>query len=111
MSTTARRPQGSATLPPGHGTDPGASTRDSSVEMTLQAWTSSDDYWQAKADVLQAAKEALDAAGIEIPFPHQVAVPYRDDQDADAPTPANSARSRASDPSPGDAHQDSGSEG
>lgn len=49
---------------------------DSSVEVTLQAWVASGDYWQTKADVLQAAKEALDRAGIEIPFPHQVAVPY-----------------------------------
>lgn len=49
---------------------------DSAVELTLQAWTTSPDYWQGKADVFQAAKEALDAAGIEIPFPHQVAVPY-----------------------------------
>ena len=30
------------------------------------------------ADLMQAGKEALDAAGIEIPFPHQVAVPYGD---------------------------------
>ena len=57
---------------------------DSSVEMTLTAWTTSDDYWQARADVFQAAKEALDAAGIEIPFPHQVAVPYGD---KDGPMP------------------------
>lgn len=49
---------------------------DSGVEITLQAWTLSGDYWQTKADVWQAAKEALDAANIEIPFPHQVAVPY-----------------------------------
>ena len=52
---------------------------DSSVEVTLQAWTLSGDYWQTRADVLQAAKEALDTAGIEIPFPHQVAVPYGPD--------------------------------
>jgi len=52
---------------------------DSSVEMTLAAWTRSEDYWQTRADVFQAAKEALDAAGIEIPFPHQVAVPFGDD--------------------------------
>ncbi|HWQ85272.1 mechanosensitive ion channel family protein [Brevundimonas sp.] len=84
----------------------------SSVELTLQAWTKSDDYWQAKADVLQAAKEALDAAGVEIPFPHQVAVPYGEDDEPEAP-PARKARRRgkSSDPSPGDAHQDSGSEG
>lgn len=64
---------------------------DSSVEMTLAAWTKSEDYWQAKADVFQAAKEALDAAGIEIPFPHQVAVPYGEDQD-DMPVAAEGAR-------------------
>ncbi|HZV85499.1 MAG TPA: mechanosensitive ion channel family protein [Brevundimonas sp.] len=85
--------------------------RDSSVEMTLQAWTLSDDYWQARADVLQAAKEALDAADIEIPFPHQVAVPYGDEKDA---LPVSRLRKDAgdggpppSDPSPGDAHVDS----
>lgn len=55
---------------------------DSSVEVTLQAWTLSGDYWQTKADVLQAAKEALDAARIEIPFPHQVAVPYDPEEGA-----------------------------
>jgi len=49
---------------------------DSSVEVSLHAWTKSEGYWQTKADVFQAAKEALDAADIEIPFPHQVAVPY-----------------------------------
>lgn len=54
---------------------------DSSVEMTLAAWCKSEDYWQTRADVFQAAKEALDAAGIEIPFPHQVAVPYGDEDD------------------------------
>ena len=63
---------------------------DSSVEMTLTAWTKSEDYWQAKADVFQAAKEALDAAGIEIPFPHQVAVPYGD-EDASMPKAAEGA--------------------
>ncbi|MBU1346238.1 MAG: mechanosensitive ion channel family protein [Alphaproteobacteria bacterium] len=52
---------------------------DSAMEVTLTAWVASPDYWQTKADVFQAAKEALDAADIEIPFPHQVAVPYGDD--------------------------------
>ena len=59
---------------------------DSSVEMTLTAWVKSDDYWQTRADVFQAAKEALDEAGIEIPFPHQVAVPWGDEA-PDDPTP------------------------
>ncbi|HVL40862.1 MAG TPA: mechanosensitive ion channel family protein, partial [Brevundimonas sp.] len=89
--------------------------KDSSVEMTLQAWTKSDDYWQAKADVLQAAKEALDRVGIEIPFPHQVAVPYGRDRPSEAPPARKATRKKtsgkASDPSPGDAHQDSGGEG
>jgi small conductance mechanosensitive channel len=88
---------------------------ESSVEMTLQAWTKSDHYWQAKADVLQTAKEALDAAGIEIPFPHQVAVPYGEDRPSPPPAARKTGRKtrpgKSSDPSPGDAHQDSGGEG
>ena len=50
---------------------------DSSVEMTLHAWVASEDHFQTQADLYQGGKEALDAAGIEIPFPHQVGVPYR----------------------------------
>ncbi|HWW11008.1 MAG TPA: mechanosensitive ion channel family protein, partial [Brevundimonas sp.] len=72
--------------------------RDSSVEMTLQAWTKSGDYWQAKADVLQAAKEALDAANIEIPFPHQVAVPYGEDDEPEAPPAPKARKGKSSDP-------------
>jgi small conductance mechanosensitive channel len=49
---------------------------DSAVEVTLQAWVQVDDWWQVKADLTQGVKEALDAAGVEIPFPHQVAVAY-----------------------------------
>lgn len=49
---------------------------DSSVELALHIWVKSGDYLQTRADVLQAAKEALDAAGIEIPYPHQVEVPW-----------------------------------
>ncbi len=37
-----------------------------SVEMTLAAWTRSEDYWQTRADVMQAAKEGLERAGIEM---------------------------------------------
>jgi small conductance mechanosensitive channel len=65
---------------------------DSSVEMTLHAWTMSGDHWQAKADVFQAAKEALDAAGIDIPYPHQVAIQADDGgARADGPTQPNPA--------------------
>jgi len=49
---------------------------DSAVQITLHAWVKTDDWWQTQADLMQAGKEALDAAGIEIPFPHQVEVPY-----------------------------------
>ena len=52
---------------------------DSAVQITLQAWVNSEDWWQTQADLMQGGKEALDAAGIEIPFPHQVAVPYGDE--------------------------------
>ena len=54
---------------------------DSAVQITLHAWVNSDDWWQTQADLMQGGKEALDAADIEIPFPHQVAVPYGDEQD------------------------------
>tara|TARA_R110002167_G_scaffold1352_8_gene6038 strand:+ start:1669 stop:2598 length:930 start_codon:yes stop_codon:yes gene_type:complete len=50
---------------------------DSAVQITLQAWVNSGDWWQTQADLMQAGKEALDAAGIEIPFPHQVEVPAK----------------------------------
>ncbi|SFS81680.1 mechanosensitive ion channel family protein [Brevundimonas viscosa] len=54
---------------------------DSAVQITLHAWVKSDDWWQTQADLMQGGKEALDAADIEIPFPHQVAVPYGDEKD------------------------------
>ena len=49
---------------------------DSSVEISLHAWVLSEDHFQTQADLFQAGKEAMDAAGVEIPFPHQVAVPW-----------------------------------
>ena len=53
---------------------------DSAVQVTLQAWVEAGDWWQTQSDLMQGGKEALDAAGIEIPFPHQVAVPYGDEK-------------------------------
>jgi small conductance mechanosensitive channel len=50
---------------------------DSAVQITLHAWAASGDWWQTQADLMQAGKEAIDAAGIEIPFPHQVEVPAK----------------------------------
>lgn len=59
---------------------------DSAVEITLTAWVNSGDHFQTQADLYQGGKEALDAAGIEIPFPHQVAVPWLEDVSAHRPT-------------------------
>lgn len=50
---------------------------DSAVQITLHAWVTSGDWWQTQADLMQGGKEALDDAGIEIPFPHQVEVPQK----------------------------------
>ena len=58
---------------------------DSAVEVSLHAWVRSEDHFQTQADLFQAGKEALDAAEIEIPFPHQVAVPYGDGDEANVP--------------------------
>lgn len=51
---------------------------DSAVQITLHAWVNNADWWQTQSDLMQAGKEALDEAGIEIPFPHQVEVPAKD---------------------------------
>lgn len=49
-----------------------AELADSSVNLTIRYWVSSDDYWPSKYDLTRRVKERLDAAGIEIPFPQQV---------------------------------------
>lgn len=60
---------------------------DSSVQITLHAWVNVPDFWQTQADVMQGGKEALDAAGIDIPYPHQVAIPYENETSASRSTP------------------------
>lgn len=47
---------------------------DSAVEVTAHAWVRSEDHFQTQSDLIQVGKEALDEAGIEIPFPHQVSI-------------------------------------
>ncbi|GLT14965.1 small-conductance mechanosensitive channel MscS [Vibrio algivorus] len=42
---------------------------DSSVNFVVRPWVKTDDYWAVYFDLLQAIKEGLDEAGIEIPFP------------------------------------------
>ena len=47
---------------------------DSAVTVTLRAWASLPDYWDTRFDTIKRVKEALDAAGLSIPYPHQVMV-------------------------------------
>ena len=42
---------------------------DSSVNLVVRPWCKTADYWNVYFSVNRAAKEALDRAGIEIPFP------------------------------------------
>ncbi|MEM6687294.1 MAG: mechanosensitive ion channel domain-containing protein [Bacteroidota bacterium] len=47
---------------------------DSSVNFAVRPWTKTEDYWDVYFDVLEHTKIALDAAGIEIPYPHSVEI-------------------------------------
>ncbi|HYW04676.1 MAG TPA: mechanosensitive ion channel domain-containing protein [Gammaproteobacteria bacterium] len=44
---------------------------DSSVNLGLRAWVSSADYLMARSDLLENIKNALDGAGISIPYPQR----------------------------------------
>lgn len=41
----------------------------SSVNLAVRPWVQTSDYWPVRYDLLEAIKNALDEAGIEIPFP------------------------------------------
>jgi small conductance mechanosensitive channel len=45
------------------------SLADSSVNLQLRGWTSTDDYWQALFDLNKRVKEEVELAGLNIPFP------------------------------------------
>jgi small conductance mechanosensitive channel len=47
---------------------------DSSMNFFMRGWVKKEDYWTVKFDVMEQTKEALDAAGIDIPYPHRVNV-------------------------------------
>ncbi|WP_299115832.1 mechanosensitive ion channel domain-containing protein [uncultured Winogradskyella sp.] len=47
---------------------------DSSVNFAVRPWCNGDDYWDVYFDVTENVKIALDAAGIEIPYPHAVEI-------------------------------------
>lgn len=47
---------------------------DSSINFAVRPWCNVADYWDVYFGITENTKEALDAAGIEIPYPHQVEI-------------------------------------
>lgn len=47
---------------------------DSSVDITMRVWCEAVDYWELKFALTQTIKEAFDAKGISIPYPHTVEI-------------------------------------
>ncbi len=47
---------------------------ESSVDLQLRAWCRAADLWEAKFGTVKAVKEAFDASGITIPFPHRTVI-------------------------------------
>ena len=47
---------------------------DSSVNFAVRPWCKTEDYWTVYFDITEDVKEALDGAGIEIPYPHTVEI-------------------------------------
>ncbi len=41
---------------------------ESSIEITMRAWTKNDDYWTVYFDLIEKIKKEFDSANIEIPF-------------------------------------------
>ena len=47
---------------------------DSSVDLSVRLWCDAADYWDLKFEMTKAVKEAFDAGGISIPYPHSVEI-------------------------------------
>ena len=47
---------------------------DSSVDLTTRVWCDNAEYWNVKFELTKAVKEAFDAKGISIPYPHSVEI-------------------------------------
>ena len=47
---------------------------DSSINFAVRPWCNAEDYWAVYFGITENVKEALDTAGIEIPYPHQVEI-------------------------------------
>lgn len=50
----------------------------SSVDIVTRVWCDSGDYWGIYFDAMKNVKNAFDASGISIPYPHQVNVERKD---------------------------------
>jgi small conductance mechanosensitive channel len=51
-----------------------ACLNDSSVDVQMRVWCKPEDYWDVRFDLIKAVKEAFDAGGITIPYPHVVEI-------------------------------------
>lgn len=47
---------------------------DSSINFISRPWVKTPDYWSTYYDIMEGTKQALDSAGIEIPYPHMVQI-------------------------------------
>lgn len=47
---------------------------DSSVDLGVRLWCDAANYWELKFHMLKTVKEAFDAGGISIPYPHSVEI-------------------------------------
>ncbi|SDX16416.1 small conductance mechanosensitive channel [Ruegeria halocynthiae] len=47
---------------------------DSSVDLTARLWCAAADYWDVKFELTKSIKEAFDAKGVSIPYPHSVEI-------------------------------------
>ena len=47
---------------------------DSSLNFNVRPWVKTADYWGVYYDIMESSKEALDVAGIDIPYPHNVQI-------------------------------------
>ncbi len=51
---------------------------DSSINFIARPWVKTEDYWTVYFEINESTKDALDAAGIEIPYPHRVQISKQD---------------------------------
>ncbi|WP_425098058.1 mechanosensitive ion channel family protein [Tropicibacter sp. S64] len=79
---------------------------DSSVDFLVRAWVKSGDFFQYQADMKRAVKEALDAAGVDIPFPTRTLHIERGDKEVPESTSRPGPRRNGLDGTEDDADRD-----